>query len=331
MKNLLLRATLMAVTLAVVCPSLAVAAPAGTQPVQPPQEAAFKNAQDYVEFFRRGGKFYDQQLPGLMIGNQPDPEALNVLGRELATGQRIVRKKIIDLLDDVRRLSNPEHELRTPEIIDLLVGPGFAKADSARNDAMNLLRVHASAATLSRHGDVFLRALKEEPGESILLLIAKAKSTVAWEEVDRLSQLPEWNKPNSNGRAIRIARAALGDTKIEDEYIAAVKEKEAANDAQGLAAALAPLAQIGTQRSLHAVCLRMRSPLTYTIPGVREQPMPLIAMEKLVYAFPEEFGSLSSSDAIKNEDYIRAEEFCTKTVGVKYKGIPRSGLITRTP
>lgn len=316
----------MAITLTVACLPAAIA-----QPTQATQEPVLKNAQDYVKFFRQGGKYYDKQLPGLMIGNQPDPEAMRVLGKELATGSLAVRKKIIALLDDVRRFSDPEHELRTPEIIDLLVGPGFAKADRGRSDAMNLLRIHASTATLSRYGDIFLKALKEEPSESALLLIAKAKHTEAWEEVDRLSRLPEWNKPDSNGRAIRLTRAALGDTKIEDEYIAAAKRNEDAGDAQGLLAALTPLAQIGTPRSLHAVCLRTRSPLTHVIPGVREQPIPLVAMERLIYAFPEEFGQLDSRDVIRNEDYARAEEFCTKTVGVKYKGMPRPGLITKTP
>ena len=297
--------------------------------MQTAQTPVFKNAQDYIEFFRKGGKYYDKQLPGLMIGNQPDPEAMKALGEALATDTRDVRKNIIRLLEDIARLNYPAYELRTPEVIALLIGPGFAKGDGARSDAMAFLRKHASSATLSRYGDVFLKALKEGPEVIDLRLIAKAKSKGAWEEVDRLSRLPEWNKPGSSRReAMRIARAALGDTKIEDEYIVDAKQKEDAGDALNLDGALYPLAEIGTQRSLQAVCLRMRSPLVIDSPGIDQRSIRLSVMDALVYAFPEEAKMLNSGNVMKDEDYIRVEQFCEKATGVRYDGMPRPPFFT---
>jgi len=324
MKPNLIHAVLAALVLAISCPP-AIADQTEKQAMQT-TKPVFNNAQDYIEFFRQGGEYYDKKLPGLMISTQPDPQALKALGEALLTDGRDVRKKIIDLLNDVRRLSDPVYELRSPEIIALMVGPGFAKTDGARDDAMDILMKYASTATLSRYGDVFLKALKEDPEGSPLMLIAKAKPKGAWEEVDRLSKLPEWK----NEEAIRIARAALGDTKIEDEYIADAKHKEETGDANGLAKSFRPLVEIGTQRSLQAVCRRMRSPLITVSPGVEKRSVRLVVMDALTYAFPEEWKLLGSTapQDVSDEDYIRVERFCTKATGVRYDDLPRPPFFT---
>jgi len=314
-----------AIALAVVCSPSVIANPTEKQPMQTAQTPVFKNAQDYIEFFRKNGKYYDKQLPGLMIGNQPDPEAMKVLGEALITDNDDVRDRIVRLLQDVAALNFPAYELRTPEVIDLLVGPGFVKQDSGKSNAMELLRLHASPATLSRYGDIFLKALKEDWGGSILLLIAKAKPKGAWEEVDRLSRLPELK----DEAVVRIARAALGDKEIEDEYIADAKRKEDAADAEELAKALYPLVQIGTPRTLQAVCKRMRSPLIIFPAGSKiQKSVRLEVMEALIYAFPEEYNLLYPDNVTKDEDYIRVEQFCVKATGVQYDGMPRPPFFT---
>ncbi|MDR2208001.1 MAG: hypothetical protein LBE22_03395 [Azoarcus sp.] len=296
--------------------------------MQMAQKPVLKNAQDFIEFFRRGGEYYDRQyLPNLMTDNRPDPHALKVLGEALLTDNDDVRDRIVRLLQEVAYLDYPAYELRTPEIIDLLIGPGFAKLDGARSDAMDLLRGRASTATLSRYGDVFLKALKEDPGGSVLLLIAKAKPEGAREEVDRLSQLPRWK----DNESMRIARAAFGDTSIEDEFIAGAKQKEDAGDGIGLGEALNPLVRIGTQRSLQAVCLRMRSPLIIHRPGVQQESVRLRVMSALIYAFPEEYDLLKPSSVWEDTDYIRVEKFCTQKTGVRYDGIPRPEFFTTLP
>jgi len=323
MKRNFIHAALAAIVLAVCCPP-ATANPTEKQSMQTAQTPVFKNAQDYIEFFRKGGKYYDKQLPGLMVGKQPTPQAMKALGEALLTDNDDVRDKIIYLLRDIDRLNPPVHELHTQEVVALMVGPGFAKIDSARSKAMDLLRQYASTATLSRYGDVFLKALKEKPSGTALMLIAKAKPKGAWEEVDRLYQLPE----RKDEKAMRIARAALGDTKIEDEYIADAQRKEDAGDVSGLGASFYPLVEIGTQRSLQAVCRRMRSPLIQNSPGIEQRSVRLIAMHALIYAFPEESKMLDPNNVMKDDDYIRVEQFCEKATGVRYDGMPRPPFFT---
>ena len=323
MKQQCIRAVLAVVALATYC-FPAIATQPEKQTMQTTQKTEFKNAQDFIEFFRQGGKYYDKHknLPSLMIGNQPNPEAMKALGEELATSTDDVRDRIISLLEDIGRFSYPAYELRTPEVIDLMVGPGFAKGDSARSEAMDLLRKYASTATLSRYGDVFLKALKEDPEGSALLLIAKVKPNGAREEVNRLSRLPEWKDEPE----MHIALAALGNTKIEDKYIAEAKRKEEAGDATGLAESFNPLARIGTPRSLSAICQRLRSPLV--VVHVRQESIRLKAMEALIYAFPEEEILLNPSNVLKEEDYTRVEQFCTKTLGIRFDGMPRPEFFT---
>jgi len=296
--------------------------------MQTAQQPVFKNAQDYIEFFRKGGEYYDtHQLPGLMIGTRPDPQAMKVLGEALLTDDDDVRDRIINLLRDIDRLNPPVYELHTPEVIALMVGPGFAKMDSARGKAMDLLRQYASPSTLSRYEEAFLKALKEDPRGTDLRLIAKAKPKGAWEEVDRLSQLPEWNDRPDFREEIRIARAALGDTKIEDEYIADAKQKEDAGDAEGLAESFDPLVQIGTRRTLQAVCLRMRSPLIVNRKSHLES-IRLAVMRALRYTFPEELEMLDTGRIYEEKVYIRVEQFCTERLGVSYGGMPRPEFFT---
>ena len=321
MKNLVYIA-LAIIVLAMNCPP--VFATQMEKQTMPGKLPIFKNVQDFIEFFRKGGEWYDKSknLPTLMIDNQPDPAAMKVLGEELATGTENVRERIIDLLEEIGRLSHPGYELRTPEVIALMIGPGFAKMDSARSKTMDLLSKHASPATLSRYGNNILRVLKEEPSVYSLRLAAKAKPEVAREEVERLSRQPEWNeRGSSRWTAMRIASAALGDTKIEDEYIAATKRVEAEGDAEKLSGVLYLLAQIGTPRSLLAVCERMRSPLIIDS-GVFEESVRLKVMDALLYAFPGQ-PELYSFKVTNDADYMRAEQFCMKATGVRYDGIPR--------
>ena len=285
------------------------------------EKPAFTNAQDFVEFFRKGGEVHrkKESLPNLLIDNRLDPKAIKVLGEELATGIQVMRKRIIDLLNELRRLVPPGRELRDPDILGLLFGPGFAKSDGARSNAIEVLRWYTSPATLLNYRDAIMQALKEPPTNAyVLLLVAKAKPLEAWEEVDRQSRLPEWrDKP-----AMRIARAALGDTRIEDEYIAAAERAEAAGWAEGLDENLSTLSWIGTPRSLRFICLRFRSPLIIKGAGGYDRLVRTEAVNALRYAYPGEVAL--DTDFITNEEgFTRAEAFCARTFGVNYAGIPR--------
>jgi len=235
-------------------------------------------------------------------------------------------------LDDIRKLSDPGYELRTPEVIALLVGPSFAKIDGARDDAMVLMRKYASTTTLSRYEAVFLKSLKEGPEATDLRLIAKVKPNPIWalKEIDRLSQLPQWKNRSDYKEEIRIARAALGDKKIEDEYISDARRKEEAGDMDGLVESFYPLVEIGTTRTLRAVCQRVKSPLIYQSQGsIHRVSIRLLAMEALIYAFPEHAEFLDSNAIKSDEDYMRVEQFCVNATGVQYGNMPRPPFFTR--
>jgi len=314
----LILTTVAIIVLAMNCPS-AIADQTEKQTMQTKQYPVLNNAQEFIEFFRQGGKYYDKQksLPNLMIGKQPDPQALKVLGEALATDTQDVRDEIVRLLRKIASLNHPARELRTPEVIDLLVGPGFAKRDSASSEAMDILREDASIVTLSRYGDIFLRELKKKPSASLFLLIAKAKPKGAREEVERLAKLPEWE----NDLYMRITQAALGNTKIEEEFIADAKQKEDAGDGRGLVKSFIPLVQICTPSTLRAVCLRLRSPLTYQF-NFFTHPVYDEAMRALIYVYPEEADFLTNPGP-GEEAYIRVEQFCELKTGVSFYGIPR--------
>jgi hypothetical protein len=353
----LIHIALAAVVIATQCPAT-LAGQTEEQPVQAPSKPVFNNAQDYLTFFRQGGEHYDSPPTGLMNGSRPNPAAMKALGAALLTDNEEVRTKIIRLLREASYLDN-RYELRQPEIIALLVGPGFARPDSARSDAMGLLLRYASASTLARHGAALLKELQQRPDETLFLLIAKAKPKGAWQEVQRLSALPEWSLSGSRGETLRIARAALGDTQLEDEYLDALKRansralEEGAMPRspeffapasplegkpvilgvgeQGLWSHLGPPMYIGTRRSLQAVCRYLRSPLIIHIPGLEDRSIRLTVMQILSSAFPEQRDLLDPSNVLSDADYLRAEAFCERATGVRYDDLPRPEFFTSRP
>jgi len=305
------------------------------QTMQSRDEPVFTTAEEIVDLFRRGGssRLFDtrRSLPHLLTGNRRvikypglevevgdrlSPETIKVLGEELAAGPQdigtlVMRKKIIDLLDDLRHLTTPGNELRDPDIIALLFGPGFAKPDGARGKAIDLLRKDASPATLLRYRHAIMQALKESPDDYVFLLVAKAKPPEAREELEQLS----------GGLGLKIARAALGDTRIEDEFIATTERAEKEGKAKELHDALFTLARVCTPRTLRAICMRLRSPLVIEQGGGYIQLVRIEAMKSLHYAYPGETAFEISS--INERMFDRAEEFCTRTLGVDFKGMPR--------
>jgi hypothetical protein len=287
-----------------------------------------KQADDYIAAFRRGENF-KAPAAGLIAGGQPDSAALARLGKELSAGSGPVRENIVALLVDVGRRVDPLQPkgadvLRNPDIIALLAGPGLAKQDAGRAAAMDALRKLVTKPDLARHGDAFTKALEAAPSEDAFLLVAKARPQNAKAVVDAEASLPKWK----NVQAARIARAAFGDAKAEDEFLAAAANAEKAGDGKALAQALGSLALIGTQRSLAAVAERLRTPLTIHIPGAFEKSVRLSALEGLLYNFPDQ-PMLYPNNIAKEADYTAAERFASQALGVSYKNPPPPFLTYR--
>lgn len=276
------------------------------------------SAQGYIDAFQRGEAF-SPPAAGLIVGGQPDAAAMQVLGAELSIASPSVRESIVRLLTDVGLRTDPltpkgAETLRNPEIIEMLVGAGLAKPDLAREAAMEVLRKLVTQPDLAKFGDTFVKALGDAPTEEAFLLVAKAKPHNGAVVVDRLARLPEWR----DSEAVKIARAALGAKEVEDEFLAAA---ETATDGRGLAQALGPLALIGTPRSLKAIAMYLRTPLTIEVPNAFEKSIRLNVLEALLYNFPDQ-PVLYPNNIVSEADFTAAERFCTTILGVAYTSPP---------
>ncbi|MBK8010588.1 MAG: hypothetical protein IPK13_04520 [Deltaproteobacteria bacterium] len=273
------------------------------------------NAQDYIAAFRRGEDFAPP-AKGVFVGDQPDAAALQLLGQELAVAKPAVRENLVKLLVDMGLRTDPltpkgTEVLRHPEIVELLARPGLARPDMGREAAMDALRTLVAQPDLAPFENAFVKALSDAPTEEAFLLVAKAKSQKAKTLVDRLANSSEWK----NVEAAKIARAALGDQDVENEFLAAA---DVAQDGKALAQALGSLALIGTPRSLRAIAKRLRTPLTIEVPGALEKSLRLNVLEALLYNFPDQ-PVLYPNNIIREADYTAAERFCTQALGVTYK------------
>ena len=287
-----------------------------------------QNAQEYVAAFQRGEDF-TPPATGVFAGGQPDGAAVEILGNELTNANPSVRERIVALLVEMGRRTDPltpkgADVLRHPRILALLTGPGLAKPDLGREAAMDALRKLVTHPDLTRFEYSIVKTLQDAPTEEAFLLVAKAKSPNARALVDRLAGSPQWQKVE----AAKIARAALGAEDVEDGFLALAANAEAARDGKALGRALGTLALIGAPRSLKAIAERLRTPLTIHMPGAFEKSVRLNVLEALLYNFPDE-PALYPNNIVKEADYTAAERFCAKTMGVTYRNPPPPFLTYR--
>jgi hypothetical protein len=187
--------------------------------------------------------------------------------------------------------------------------------------------LQAKPANLKKYGEAFARALEIQPEGIAFLLVAHAKAFQAKEVVERLSLLPSW----SDHENARIARAALGNTQVEDAILAEVKRLEEAGDvetltARGAGGLLYVLGRIGTHRSLMTLAKLMRSPLERIVNGTRysgRETIRLYVMNALRYSFPDQADKLLNRNLVKSEeDYLAVERFLTRELGISYDDMP---------
>lgn len=281
-----------------------------------------KSAQDYIAAFERNEDF-QPPAKGVYVNGQPDESAIQTLAAALQTANPNVRENIVHLLVEMGRSSDPltpkgADVLRHKQIIDVLVKGGLVKPDLGREAAMDALRKLCRQPDLAQYDSEFTNALADEPTAEAFLLVAKAKAYKAKELIERLIKLPKWQ----NLEEAKIARAALGSTADEDEFLAKAAESRTG---EALAAALGPLALMGTPKSIKTIASYLRSPLTIEIPGHmpgrNEKTVRLNVLEALLYNFPDE-PVLYPNNIHRDEDYRAAERFCTDRLGVVYREPP---------
>lgn len=280
-------------------------------------------AQDYIAAFQRGEDF-SRPLTGVIVAGQPDKHALQTLGSALAVADPEVREKIVRLLVEIGRSTDPLNQkgadvIRDQEIVALLAGPGLSKRDVGSLAAMRSLRRLVTPAGLEPFGDRFVQTLQDAPTEEAFLLVAKAKPAKDASKIEKFARSPNWKEVD----AAKVARAAIGDQEVEREFLNRVTTADSAADGKALAHALASLGLIGTTESLKVVAEHLRTPLTILIPGAIERSVRVDALEALLYNFPDE-PVLYPNNINNQEGYLAAEHFCSTKLGVKFTGPPPS-------
>jgi hypothetical protein len=222
----------------------------------------------------------------------------------------------------------------------------------------SLLR--AMPARLKKYGEAITRALEAKPTESAFLLVAHAKAFQARTFVER----PEW-RSGSFAEEARIARAALGNTEVENEFLEEARRLEETGDVDTLLTdtqlttnhwgiwvsrwavppdartpvtrdpeeLLRTLGRIGTRLSLIALAKFMRSPLKEVVghQNLGRRSIRLSVMDALKFPFPNQADKLLGRYVESDADYQAVEDFCVRELGVSYEGMPRLKFLTTSP
>ncbi len=291
-----------------------------------------KTAQDYIDAFRRGEDF-SRPVEGLVRNYQVNRVALPVLTKELAAGTPEVREKLVRLLEEMALEANVPAPgklpvIQDPAIIKALLTEGLAKDDAASDAVVRTLCNEARPADLAKYHDVYMKILAGPQATSVLYLVAKAKVLQARGLVEKMAASPEFK----DLEGVKIAQAALGNTSVEDTFIAAAREAEKkappapknrfydvgdARDGEALVEQLKLLGMIGTRRSLLAVCSYARSPLKTYLPDYWERSVRKDAFRAIAYNFPDERVLTNTNES---KDYAAAERFCTEHLGATFEG-----------
>jgi hypothetical protein len=286
------------------------------------QSPSEKAAQSYVAGFN-SGKAFTPPSEGLMSHGAPAPDAVAVLKKELRSGTPETRENIVLLLADLglqsRTTPKGTEVIREKAIIETLVDAGLNPSDLGRSQAVIALRRYGMQPELAAHSAAIARALKEEPSDELLLLVAKAKATEANEPLQVLKFSDEWHS-NEN---VLIALAALGDRSLEEKFIAAFRE---ATTPEAVAEALRPLSLIGTERTLSLVAATLRTPLIIDRPNIEQKSVRIDVLEALRYNFPDE-PALYPNNINTDADYAAAENFCIRRFKTDFNQ-PRPPFLT---
>lgn len=291
-----------------------------------------KTAQDYIDAFRRGEDFA-APLDGLVLNRHVNRAAVPILAKELSVGTPAVREKLVRLLEAMALEANtPDPSkfpiIQDPMIIKALLAEGLAKDDSAADAAIKALCNGARPEDLAKQADILLKILAGPNADAVLYVVAKAKVLQARSFVEKMAASPEFK----DDQGVKIAQAALGNTAVEDEFIASTvaAAKNAppapknrfydvgdAKDGKALAEQLKLLGWIGTRRSLLTACGYARSLLKTYLPDYWERSVRLDAFRAVAYNFPDVRVLVDIHD---RAGYGAAERFCTDQLGAIFDG-----------
>lgn len=251
-------------------------------------------------------------------------EELEPFGPALRREAGTVREQIVRLLADAGKRTDPMYPvggqmIRQKRIVAMLVEDGLIHEDLGREAALGAMQQYVPAEFLKPHGKALSIDLKERPGTTAFLLIAKAKPPEAVPVVRKLMAAPRWPKELN----ARVAAAALGDEGIEKEFIDSFREAEDPKEKARLAKVLG---WIGTDAALRALAGAMRTDLVIEMPRVSRRSVRLDVLAALSYNFPDQ-EVLYESQLFDDSGYEQAEAFCEQRFGTKWDR-PRPPFLT---
>ena len=251
-------------------------------------------------------------------------EELEPFGPALRRESGPVREQIVRLLSDAGKRSDPLYPaggqlIRQPRIVEMLARDGIVHEDLGREAALDAMQQYVPVEGLKPYGKALTDDLKERPGTTAFLLIAKVKPAEAVPVVRKLMAAPRWPKELN----ARVAAAALGDTAIEKEFLDSFRETADPREKARLAKVLG---WIGTDPALRALADALRTDLVIEMPRVSRRSVRLDVLAALSYNFPDQ-QVLYESQLLDESGYEQAEEFCVKWFGTKWDR-PRPPFLT---
>lgn len=273
--------------------------------------------------FRKGVR-YQPPPTAFLKENRLQVEELEPFAPALRRESGPVREQIVRLLADAGIRTDPMYPaggqmIRQKRIIAMLAEEGLAHEDLGREAALGAMQQYVPAEYLKPYGKALTIDLKERPGTTAFLLIAKAKPAEAVPVVRKLMLSPRWPK-ELNARA---AAAALGDAAIGKEFIDAFRS---ASDPKEKARLAKVLGWIGTDDALRALAEAMRTDLVIEMPRVSRRSVRLDVLAALSYNFPDQ-QVLYESQLFDESGYEQAEAFCEQRFGTKWDK-PRPPFLT---
>jgi hypothetical protein len=269
---------------------------------------------EWILKFRQGEEFWGS-ADEFFVNGQPDQNVLVQLAEALRSEPDSVREQVCKMLVTIGRQADPLFNkggdmIRDRQIISILVRDGLRHKDAARDFCYDNLQLAVPPVVLKEYGQPIASDLRRWPDATALLVVARGKIKEALPVVDSLMEVPGWAKE----RETQIAKAALGDTEIENKFI---EEFRQITDPPAKAELAKELGYIGTEKTLSALADDMRSDIIWDRPGVMMQSIRVFIVGAFHYNYPENplfFDIAVQSD----EDYASIEKFCEETFGTKW-------------
>jgi len=268
-----------------------------------------------IERFRNGEEF-DGSIDIYVTNGEPDAKAIERLARALRTGSEPVREQVAGALVALGRQTDPLYDaggnlIQSAAIVEVLINDGLRKPGPARDYCLEALQWSVPVTILQQHSAAIVNNTRDYPDPTAFLVLAKMKTGAAASLVDSLAAEERWRRQEET----MIAKAALGDEKLEAKYVSDFVD---ATDPKEKASLARKLGFIGTEAALKALGGEMRSDLVIENPMVTLRSVRVDIVAALSYAFPDK-SFLWDNAVLDDSGYERIEKFCEEKFGVEWK------------